>query len=317
MNLINKLQTLIILIAVALGLFLAQWPTVASKAEYFIEPFLMLMLFGLFLAMPVKSLKAGFLHQKFVGISLMINFLWTPILAYALGYLFLSEHPALWIGFIMLLVTPCTDWYILFTNMAKGNTALSTSILPLNLILQVILLPLYLYLFLDQTGLIPFKSIFNSILLVIIIPFLLAYIIKLILLKINARIFFEQKLLPFFESTHILFLGLAILAMFASEGQHLMNNLQLVYILFVPLILFFTINYVLSRLSSKAAKLDYPDSVSLTLTTLARNSPISLAIALVAFPHTPLIALTLVIGPLIELPILSLVTQLLLRKRNP
>lgn len=31
--------------------------------------------------------------------------------------------------------TACTDWYIIFTGIAKGNTVLSASILPLNLIL--------------------------------------------------------------------------------------------------------------------------------------------------------------------------------------
>jgi ACR3 family arsenite efflux pump ArsB len=40
------------------------------------------------------------------------------------------------------------------------------------------------------------------------------------------------------------------------------------------------------------------------------------AIALVAFPEQPLIALILVIGPLIELPILALVSQVLLLIRH-
>jgi hypothetical protein len=30
----------------------------------------------------------------------------------------------------MLMVTPCTDWYLIFTGIAKGNVALSTAILP-------------------------------------------------------------------------------------------------------------------------------------------------------------------------------------------
>ncbi len=47
----------------------------------------------------------------------------------------------------MLMVTPCTDWYLIFTEIAKGNVALSTAILPVNLILQVLLLPIYLFLF--------------------------------------------------------------------------------------------------------------------------------------------------------------------------
>ncbi|WP_232216862.1 arsenic resistance protein [Methanohalobium evestigatum] len=61
---------------------------------------------------------------------------------------------------------------------------------------------------------------------------------------------------------------------------------------------------------------NYQDTASLNLTTLARKSPIALAIALMAFPERPLIALALVIGPLIELPVLGLVSQILLFIRN-
>ena len=56
-------------------------------------------------------------------------------------------------------------------------------------------------------------------------------------------------------------------------------------------------------------KFSYQDKVRLSMTTLARNSPISLAIAVTAFPDQPIIALAL---PLIELPILVLVSQTLL-----
>ena len=93
------------------------------------------------------SIEKAFLNIRFLGSSTIINFIWTPVLAWGLGAIFLSDHPALWIGFIMLMVTPCTDWYLAFTGIAKGNVSLSTSILPINLILQVVLLPIYLLLF--------------------------------------------------------------------------------------------------------------------------------------------------------------------------
>jgi ACR3 family arsenite efflux pump ArsB len=60
----------------------------------------------------------------------------------------------------------------------------------------------------------------------------------------------------------------------------------------------------------------YENVVCFNFTTLARNSPLSLAIAISAFPDRPLIALVLVIGPLIELPVLSLIAQLLLFLRR-
>ncbi|WP_282019635.1 hypothetical protein [Planomicrobium okeanokoites] len=54
----------------------------------------------------------------------------------------------------------------------------------------------------------------------------------------------------------------------------------------------------------------------MSLTIIARNSPVSLAIAIIAFPDQPLTALALVIGPLIELPLLEIVSQLLLMFRK-
>ena len=69
-------------------------------------------------------------------------------------------------------------------------------------------------------------------------------------------------------------------------------------------------------LTSYLLHFDYEDSVSLNLTTLAKNSPIALAIALTAFPNSPLVALALIVGPLIELPVLALISQLLLKIRD-
>ncbi|WP_299704607.1 hypothetical protein [uncultured Pontibacter sp.] len=316
MSLLNKLHTLIIIAAVLLGLLLAQVPFIAAHAATFIIPFLMLMLYGLFLAMPLQGLKQGFLHRKFVTISLLINFVWTPLLAYLLGYMFLSHQHALWIGFVMLMVTPCTDWYIIFTGIAKGNTVLSASILPLNLLLQVILLPIYLLLFFNQTGMLPLGSLLESIVLVIAVPFIFAHATRLLMLRSGRQGLFEERLLPTFESAQIFFLGFAIMAMFASEGGVLVNNLEVVYVMLVPLLLFFAINFIVGRLGSHWARLNYGDGASLSLTTLARNSPVALAIAVAAFPDTPLIALALVIGPLIELPILAIASHILLRAKG-
>ena len=136
MNTIEKFQTILIFVAVGVGLALGQVAVIATHAETLIVPFLFLMLYGLFLFIPLKDLQQAFTHRAFLGASLAINFVWTPLLAWGLGALFLADYPALWLGFIMLMVTPCTDWYLIFTSMAKGNLPLSTSILPLNLLLQ-------------------------------------------------------------------------------------------------------------------------------------------------------------------------------------
>jgi len=77
--------------------------------------------------------------------------------------------------------------------------------------------------------------------------------------------------------------------------------------------MFFLVNFMLGRVIGRVAKFDQANMTSLHLTTLARNSPIALAIAVTAFPEEPLIALVLIIGPLIELPVLSFISYLILR----
>lgn len=64
---------------------------------------------------------------------------------------------------------------------SKGNVSLSTSILPINLILQVVLLPIYLLLFAGSIETIPLPTLIESILIVLIFPFVLAHLTRFLL----------------------------------------------------------------------------------------------------------------------------------------
>ncbi len=214
----------------------------------------------------------------------------------------------------MLMVTPCTNWYLMFTSIDKGNVPLSTSVLTINLILQVVLLPIYLFIFAGTIDSIPLSTIEESILLVLVIPFVLAHLTRYALRK--KEVFLNKKVVPFFAAAQIIFLSLAILAMFASQGNYLVNNLEVISVLIIPVLLFFVVNFVLAQTVGKVMKFSYEDTVSLSLTIIVRNSPASLAIAVIAFPDQLLIALALVIGPLIELPVLAIVSQILLSLRK-
>lgn len=313
MEKINKYQTGVILIAVIAGLLLGHIEFVSDYSAKLIVPLLMVMLFGLFLSINISELKSSFLNVKFSLTNVIVNFIWTPIFAYILGYIFLTNELPIWIGFVMLMVTPCTDWYLVFTGVAKGNVPLSTSVLPVNLILQVLLLPVYLMLFFGKSGNVELSSLVESILLVLVVPFVLALIAKKTIGK-NSKA--GTNLIQFFEKSQVMFLALAVVAMFASEGKNLIDNPNVIYKLLIPVLIFFAVTFVLSQVISKLLKFSYADKVSLVLTTMARNSPISLAIAVSAFSSEPLIALSLVIGPLIELPILVLTSQVLLKTKS-
>jgi ACR3 family arsenite efflux pump ArsB len=216
----------------------------------------------------------------------------------------------------MLMVTPCTDWYLLFTGIARGNVSLSASILPMNLILQLVLLPLYLLIFAGTIATIDTGLLIESVLLVLFVPFAMSLITKTTIPKIKGEYWLEQKIFPRLDHVQFTFLNLAIISMFASQGGSLVQNPLILLKLIPPVLLFFIIVFIIGQMAGRYLRFSYEDTASLNLTTLARNSPIVLAIALTAFPEEPLIALALVVGPLIELPVLGIISHTLLRIRN-
>ena len=311
MDLLEKLEPVIIFSAVIIGLFFSNIQIIADNTDYLINIFLCLMLYGLFLEVDLNELKDSFKNIKFTSTSLIINFLWTPLFGYFIGSLFLRGNVDILIGFFMLILTPCTDWYLVFTKMAKGDLTLSLSILPINLILQIILLPIYLILFFSTANSMDYSQLAYSLVIVIVIPFIAAQFTKLILYK-NLK----EKAAELMGSLEIWFLSLAVFCIFASQGDLLFDNLNSIAVLFIPLILFFFVNTVLDLLLSEKINFTYSEYASLTMTTLARNSPLALAIAINSFPGHELISIALVIGPLIELPVLYLVSKFCLKIKD-
>ena len=303
MNLIEKLEPAILIFTIIIGLILSDIKILSNNIGNLINLFLCIMLYGIFLEVPLKNLKKSFKNIKFSSTSIIINFIWTPIFGYFLGNLFLNGNMDIFIGFFMLILTPCTDWYLIFTKIAKGDLNLSLSILPINLILQIVLLPIYLIIFFSNNNAINYSNLVYSLIIVIVIPFLSAQITKLLL---NNKL---KKITNFFSKYQIVFLALAVFAIFNSQGNQLFGHLNSVLTIFIPLIIFFITTTLIDLLLSEQIHLTYEEYASLTMTTLARNSPLALAIAINSFPNHELIIIALVIGPLIELPILYLVSR--------
>jgi arsenite transporter len=199
-----------------------------------------------------------------------------------------------------------------FTGIARGNLALSTALLPVNMVLQLLLLPVYLFLLAGAVFPLEWSLILKSVLILLLLPFLAAHTLKFLFIRYKTEVWLEQRLLPMVQPGQIMLLALAIVAVFASEGQSITRNPQVLLHLLPPLVIFFAGNLLLAFMVGKWLRSSYENFASLSYTILARNSPIALAIALVAFPDEPLVAIALVVGPLIELPVLALISQILL-----
>ena len=312
MDNINKFQSLVILGMVFIGIILGQINFIQVYSEYIIMPSLMIMLFLVFIQIPLKDITKSFKDIKFTLTSVCINFIWTPILIFILGKVFLKDNPSLLIGFVMLMVTPCTDWYLIFTGIAKGNVALWASILPLNFILQLLLLPVYIFLIAGSSVKIDFINLTESMIISLFIPPILATLFRKFIIKIKGINYLNEVINTKACDYQGYFLNLAIIAMFAFQGKILLKNPQVLLQLLLPILLFFIINLIVGQVIGRKLGLSREDNIALNLTTLARNSPIALAIAVSAFPNEPLTSLVLIIGPLIELPVLFAISTILL-----
>ena len=313
MSLTTKLQPVFIILSAFVGLLLGYLTPFGSFSVHLIEPFLMVLLYFVFLSVDGQKLKESFRNVKFTVTALSVNFLWTPVFAYLLGILFFRDSIDLQMGLLMLMVTPCTDWYLVFTGLANGNVALGASILPLNLFLQIVLLPVYLLLFFCGSVSFNGASVVLSIVIVLIIPFALSFVTKLIGKSGESWETKIERLKERGDDAQLLFLCMAVISMFASESKEVFQNPVLLLRMLIPLAIFFAVNFVLVHWVGKKEGLAFEDTIALNFTTLARNSPLSLAIAVAAFPDRPLISLALVIGPLIELPALSIIANIIKR----
>ena len=70
-----------------------------------------------------------------------------PLVGFAIASLFLSGQALFYTGLVIYFMAPCTDWYLGCTRLAKGNVELGAALLPINMVSQLILFPVYLLMF--------------------------------------------------------------------------------------------------------------------------------------------------------------------------
>nr|WP_241659211.1 hypothetical protein [Halorubrum salsamenti] len=85
MDVVEEYQSTLVLVAVAVGLAAGQIDGVAPVADRIILPFLMVMLFAAFVGVPLSSLREAFGNRRVAGSSLLVNFVWSPLLALTLS----------------------------------------------------------------------------------------------------------------------------------------------------------------------------------------------------------------------------------------
>ena len=147
---LERRQVWLYLAAIAAGLALGTaLPATAPVFERLLWPVLALLLYATFVQVPLLHLREAVRDHRFVAAVLLGNFVLMPAFVWLL-LAWLPADPALRLGVLLVLLVPCTDWFITFTQLGGGDTPRAIAVTPLNLLLQLLLLPLYAWLMLGD-----------------------------------------------------------------------------------------------------------------------------------------------------------------------
>lgn len=119
----------------------------AQSLEGAINPALAVMLFATFLQVPVASLGQAFRNGRFFAALLVVNFVVVPLIVAVLVQ-FAPAEPLVRVGLLIVLLCPCIDYVVTFSHLGKADARLLLAATPVLLILQMLLLPVGLNLFL-------------------------------------------------------------------------------------------------------------------------------------------------------------------------
>lgn len=152
-------------------------PNSAPLFERLIDPVLATLLYVTFLEIPFVRLRRGFRNGRFIAAALGMNFLVVPVVVWGLTR-FLPQRPIILVGAFMVLLTPRIDYVITFTKLVDGDSEQITATTSALMVVQLLLLPLYLWLFMGAEGVEgiepgPFVEAF---LVIIAIPLSLAWL---------------------------------------------------------------------------------------------------------------------------------------------
>ena len=326
---IEKLLAVWVVLCIVIGLLLGKYfPGFSEHLEIGIPIGLFLMIYPAMTKIELGELKAALKSKKQVGIIAFFNYAVNPFLLYALGYIFFEvilQHFGLitpetarylWTGLILLGVAPCIAMVLVWTDLAKGNGPLGIVLMAWNSIIQVITTPFYIALLVGTYIAIDIFLIGQSVLLYLGLPLMLGVLTRNYVIKVKGETWLKEKLLPKFGSMQLIALLFTMVVMFSLKGGVILDNPNLIWQMAIPIVLFFFLLYNLVFYTCRRLGYNYEDSSTMGFHCTGRNFELAIAIALTAFAAMPMVAVSTVVGPLIEIPVMLTIVWMSLRQRD-
>ncbi|MFE0549059.1 ACR3 family arsenite efflux transporter [Streptomyces pilosus] len=280
---------------IALGLLIMMYPVLA-KVRY-------------------DRLDAVTGDRKLMASSLVVNWVVGPAVMFALAWIFLPDLPEYRTGLIIVGLARCIAMVIIWNDLACGDREAAAVLVALNSVFQVLAFGLLSWFYLDllpgRLGLgdgehldISVWKIALNVVIFLGVPLAAGFLTRRLGERKLGRADYERKFLPKIGPWALYGLLFTIVVLFALQGKTITSQPLDVARIALPLLVYFAVMFFGTFAFGKAIGLAHDRTTTLAFTAAGNNFELAIAVAIATFGVTSGQALSGVVGPLIEVPVL-------------
>lgn len=263
-------------------------------------------------------------HMRGVGVTLFVNWAVKPFSmallgAVFIGWLFRPLLPADQIdsyiaGLILLAAAPCTAMVFVWSNLCEGEPHYTLSQVALNDLIMVFAFAPLVGLLLGVASItVPWDTLLLSVVLYILVPVIIAQVIRRIVLRTGAQAF--ESLLKRLAPVSLVALLTTLVLLFGFQGEQILAQPLVIALLAVPILIQVYFNAGIAYWLSRRLGVTWCVAAPAALIGASNFFELAVAAAISLFGLNSGAALATVVGVLVEVPVMLSVVAIVKRTR--